>query len=89
LAGRADWQLQITDEAIQQLNANLYPTDASFEVAKEEEKRRRHDVMAAVHAFGQDAPKAAGIIHLGATSCFVTDNAYAKLPPNHCIAPGS
>lgn len=40
-----------------------------------EEKKRRHDVMAHVHVFGQRAPAAAGIIHLGATSCYVTDNA--------------
>lgn len=67
--------LQITDEAIEQMKANLHPSDESFEVTRIEEARRRHDVMAAVHAFGLDAPKAAGIIHLGATSCFVTDNA--------------
>lgn len=56
------------------MRANLRPSDKSFDVTREEEKIRRHDVMAAVHAFGVDAPKAAGIIHFGATSCFVTDN---------------
>ncbi|KAL8840754.1 MAG: hypothetical protein Q9170_001192 [Blastenia crenularia] len=50
-------------------------SDEDFDNAKEEEKKRRHDVMAHVHAFGQAARKAAGIIHWGATSCFVTDNA--------------
>lgn len=43
-------------------------------MAVKEEKRRRHDVMAHVHTFGVAAPAAAGIIHLGATSCYVTDN---------------
>ncbi|KAK2811536.1 hypothetical protein FQN50_002159 [Emmonsiellopsis sp. PD_5] len=65
---------QVTDEAIDQMKANLRPSDEAFEITRQEEKIRRHDVMAAVHAFGIDAPKAAGIIHLGATSCFVTDN---------------
>lgn len=65
---------QITPEAIEQMRAKLILSDEAFEVAKEEEKRRRHDVMAHVHAYGQDAPAAAGIIHLGGTSCFVTDN---------------
>ncbi|KAL8724834.1 MAG: hypothetical protein Q9181_006659 [Wetmoreana brouardii] len=50
-------------------------TDHDFEIAAAEEKRRRHDVMAHVHAYGQAAPEAAGIIHWGATSCYVTDNA--------------
>lgn len=67
--------LNITDEALNEMRSSLIMTDKCFEVAAEEEKRRRHDVMAHVHAFGQVAPKAAGIIHLGATSCYVTDNA--------------
>ncbi|KAJ3194998.1 adenylosuccinase ade13 [Irineochytrium annulatum] len=62
----------ITDEAIQQMEANLGNID--YVLAAAEEKRRRHDVMAHVHTFGVAAPKAAGIIHLGATSCYVTDN---------------
>jgi len=65
----------ITDEALDEMRAHLRMTDDAFEVARKEEAVRRHDVMAHVHAFGQDAPKAAGIIHLGATSCYVTDNA--------------
>jgi len=65
----------ITSEALEQMKAHLELTDEDFEVARVEEKRRRHDVMAHVHAFGQVAPAAAGIIHYGATSCYVTDNA--------------
>ncbi|KAL9102443.1 MAG: hypothetical protein Q9163_002404 [Psora crenata] len=67
--------LDISDEAISQMKANVTMTDKDFEVAAAEEKRRRHDVMAHVHAFGQVAPAAAGIIHWGATSCYCTDNA--------------
>ncbi|KAI7876090.1 adenylosuccinate lyase [Lichtheimia hyalospora FSU 10163] len=62
----------ITDKAIEEMRANIDNID--YEVAAAEEKKRRHDVMAHVHAFGQVAPAAAGIIHLGATSCYVTDN---------------
>ncbi|KAG9253155.1 L-Aspartase-like protein [Emericellopsis atlantica] len=65
----------ITPEALKQMREALTVTDKDFEAAKVEEKIRRHDVMAHVHAFGLVAPAAAGIIHLGATSCFVTDNA--------------
>ncbi|PPR01193.1 hypothetical protein CVT26_016074 [Gymnopilus dilepis] len=67
--------LPISDEAIEQMKANLDLTPEQFEIAAKEEKKRRHDVMAHVHTFGQVAPAAAGIIHLGATSCYVTDNA--------------
>ncbi|KAJ2038888.1 adenylosuccinase ade13 [Coemansia sp. RSA 922] len=63
----------ITSSALTQMQSNLDNID--YEVANAEEKKRRHDVMAHVHAFGLVAPDAAGIIHLGATSCFVTDNA--------------
>ncbi|KAI0205090.1 L-Aspartase-like protein [Astrocystis sublimbata] len=65
----------ITLEALEEMRANLYVTDNDFEIARVEEKKRRHDVMAHVHAYGTVAPSAAGIIHYGATSCFVTDNA--------------
>ncbi|CAG8499816.1 13808_t:CDS:2 [Funneliformis mosseae] len=64
----------ITDEAIKEMEAHLNLTPKDFEVVAIEEKKRRHDVMAHVHAFGLVAPKSAGIIHLGATSCYVTDN---------------
>jgi adenylosuccinate lyase len=67
--------LPISDEAISQMKAHVTFTDNDFKVAAEEERKRRHDVMAHVHAFGEVAPAAAGIIHWGATSCFVTDNA--------------
>jgi adenylosuccinate lyase len=67
--------LDISEEAIEQMKAHRIMTDKDFQVASEEEKRRRHDVMAHVHAFGLVAPKAAGIIHYGATSCYCTDNA--------------
>ncbi|QSS54824.1 adenylosuccinate lyase [Histoplasma capsulatum var. duboisii H88] len=66
--------VEISDEAIAQMKANVLMTDNCFKVAAEEEKRRRHDVMAHVYAFGQVAPAAQGIIHLGATSCYCTDN---------------
>ncbi|KAF4783540.1 adenylosuccinate lyase [Colletotrichum scovillei] len=72
----------ISEEALEQMRAHLTLTDEDFKVAAVEEKRRRHDVMAHVHAFGQVAPAAAGIIHLGATSCFVTDNAELILMRN-------
>jgi adenylosuccinate lyase len=55
----------ISEEALQEMRAHLMVTDADFEIARVEEKKRRHDVMAHVHAFGQVAPKAAGIIHYG------------------------
>ncbi|KAB1270535.1 Adenylosuccinate lyase [Camelus dromedarius] len=64
--------LPITDEQIQEMKSNLDNID--FKMAAEEEKRLRHDVMAHVHTFAHCCPKAAGIIHLGATSCYVGDN---------------
>ena len=70
----------ITKEAIAQMAEHVEIRDDEFAVAALEEKRRRHDVMAHVHTFGLAAPKAAGIIHLGATSCYVTDNA-GRNPP--------
>ncbi|KAM7192551.1 adenylosuccinate lyase [Rhypophila sp. PSN 637] len=67
--------LSISDEAIDQMRKHAVVSDEAFEVAKKYEAKFRHDVMAHVHAFGEDAPAAAGSIHLGATSCYVTDNA--------------
>lgn len=65
----------ITDEAIKEMQAHLEITDEEIEAASKEEAIVRHDVMAHVHVFGKTCPSAAGIIHLGATSCYVTDNA--------------
>ena len=62
----------ITQEQIDELKANAQ--DINYDVAKEREKLVRHDVMSHVYAYGQQCPKAAGIIHLGATSCYVGDN---------------
>lgn len=65
--------LPITKEQVEELSAHI--TDIDYNVVAEKEKEVRHDVMAHIHAFGKVAPSAAGIIHLGATSCYVTDNA--------------
>ena len=65
--------LPITPEQVADLEAHI--SDVDFDYAAEKEKEFRHDVMAHIHAFGKVAPSAAGIIHLGATSCYVTDNA--------------
>lgn len=67
--------LPISDDAITQMEAAKTMTDEDFAVAAEEERIRLHDVMAHVHAFGKRAPAAEKIIHWGATSCYVTDNA--------------
>ena len=64
--------LDITDEQIEELRA--YADDINYDVAKEREKIVRHDVMSHVYAYGVQCPKAKGIIHLGATSCYVGDN---------------
>ena len=62
----------ITKEQIDELKA--HEGDINYNVAKAREKEVRHDVMSHVYAYGQQCPKAAGIIHLGATSCYVGDN---------------
>src|SRR6476469_3208373 len=64
---------RISDEALRQMEAKLDEID--FDAASAWEKRLRHDVMAHVHTFEEAAPAAKGIIHLGATSQFVVDNA--------------
>ncbi len=64
--------LDITDEQIEELKAHV--DDINYDVAKEREKIVRHDVMSHVYAYGVQCPKAKGIIHLGATSCYVGDN---------------
>lgn len=64
--------LPITDEQIAELKT--FEFDINFDIAEAEEKKRRHDVMSHVYAYGVQCPKAKGIIHLGATSAFVGDN---------------
>lgn len=64
--------LEITDEQIAELEA--HKDDINYEDAQRREKECRHDVMSHVYAYGLQCPKAAGIIHLGATSCYVGDN---------------
>ena len=63
----------ITPEMVAELEAHV--EDINYDVAIAREKLVRHDVMSHVYAYGQQCPKAAGIIHLGATSCYVQDNA--------------
>lgn len=65
--------LPVTTEQIEELSVHI--EDIDYECVKQREKEVRHDVMAHVYAYGKAAPTAAGIIHLGATSCYVTDNA--------------
>ena len=64
--------LNITQEQIDELKA--HKDDINYDVAKERERKVRHDVMSHVYAYGVQCPKAKGIIHLGATSCYVGDN---------------
>ena len=64
--------LNITQEQIDELKA--HKDDINYDVAKERERQVRHDVMSHVYAYGVQCPKAQGIIHLGATSCYVGDN---------------
>jgi len=64
--------LNITQEQIDELK--LYAEDINYDVAQEQEKKVRHDVMSHVYAYGVQCPKAKGILHLGATSCYVGDN---------------
>ena len=65
--------LPVTAEQVAELEAHI--TDIDYEAEREKEKEIRHDVMAHIYAYGLAAPNAKGIIHLGATSCYVTDNA--------------
>ena len=64
--------LKVTAEQVAELEAHL--DDIDYDKAAEYEKKFRHDVMAHVHTYGDACPNAAGIIHLGATSCYVGDN---------------
>ena len=65
--------LPITEAQVAELEAHI--TDIDYDVAAQREREVRHDVMAHIYAYGKAAPSAAGILHLGATSCYVTDNA--------------
>ena len=65
--------LPITEAQVKELEDNIFPID--YDVVAKKEKEIRHDVMAHIYAYGLLAPNAKGIIHLGATSCYVTDNA--------------
>ena len=65
--------LSITEEQIEELSGHI--TDIDYDCVRRREKEVRHDVMAHIYAYGKAAPGAAGILHLGATSCYVTDNA--------------
>ena len=65
--------LPITADQVREMEEHL--TEIDYECVKQREREVRHDVMAHVYAYGKAAPSAAGIIHLGATSCYVTDNA--------------
>ena len=67
-----DGEPVIDQEMIDEMRAHL--DDINYDVAKAREKEVRHDVMSHVYAYGVQCPKAAGIIHLGATSCYVGDN---------------
>ena len=72
---RAEMKLgleKVTQEMVDELEAHI--DDIDFDMAAKEEKLLRHDVMAHVHTYGACCPKAKGIIHLGATSCYVGDN---------------
>lgn len=64
---------QITDEMIKEMKSHI--EDIDYELANKYEEKLRHDVMAHIHAYGDQCPTAKGIIHLGATSCYVGDNA--------------
>ncbi len=68
----SDGKPVITGDMIDEMKEHIY--DINYDVAKEREREVRHDVMSHVYAYGKQCPKAAGIIHLGATSCYVGDN---------------
>jgi adenylosuccinate lyase len=68
----AELGLDISPQQVEELRAHV--DDIDFAAAERYERKLRHDVMAHVHAYGDQCPKARGIIHLGATSCYVTDN---------------
>lgn len=73
---RAEYKLglPVTEEQVEELEAHLND-EIDYDAVAAKEKLLRHDVMAHIHVYGESCPNAAGIIHLGATSCYVTDNA--------------
>ena len=79
-----DLGLEISDDQLSEMEENL--TNIDYARAAEEERVRRHDVMAHVHTFSHACPKAAPIIHLGATSAYVGDNT-VWLSEYNCISP--
>ena len=80
---QGDLGLSISQDGLKEMEENLDNIDLTR--AAEYEQRFRHDVMAHVHLFGDDAPSARGIIHLGATSAFITDKALAIVTNNQPI----
>ena len=72
--GEQQLGLDITDQQLNEMRANLTLDASDYDVAAAKEKELRHDVMAHVHAFGLRCPSAMPILHLGATSCFIADN---------------
>lgn len=68
-----EFGLPITEEQIEEMKK--FQNDINYEVAEEKEKKFKHDVMAHIHAYGEQCPKAMPIMHLGVTSCYVGDNA--------------
>src|SRR5690242_12527341 len=70
--GERELGLNITEEQVNELKANV--DNINYEVAEQRERETRHDVMSHVYAYGLQCPNAKGIIHLGATSCYVGDN---------------
>jgi len=70
--GEKELGLNITEEQIEELKANV--DNINYDVASQRERETRHDVMSHVYAYGVQCPKAKGVIHLGATSCYVGDN---------------
>lgn len=72
--GEMELGLPVTQEQVDELEAHTAPEDIDYDLAAEKERQLRHDVMAHIHTYGAQCPKAMPIIHLGATSCYVGDN---------------
>lgn len=72
--GEMELGLPVTQEQVDELEAHTAPEDIDYELAAQKERQLRHDVMAHIHTYGTQCPKAMPIIHLGATSCYVGDN---------------